>query len=115
MYLSDATDDVRVATEGLLADFLRELREVTIVQKRHEEQLKAKREATLTGPPRRTDTEKDKLPDITMDHPERAPFIPENDDVFESDPGTPEEKHSEQELRDAGGKQPFLLSISLPL
>ena len=49
------------------------------------------------------DREKEKLPEITMDHSERASFIPENDDVFESDPVTPEEKLVEPELRDIGG------------
>ncbi|KAI0720355.1 ARM repeat-containing protein [Cerioporus squamosus] len=102
-YLSDPTDDVRVATESLLADFLREIREVTIVQKRAEEQLKAKRENPLTEQPRRADTEKDKLPDITMDHDaERAPFLAENDDVFDNDLETPDEKQEEQEPRDTG-------------
>ena len=103
-YLSDPTDDVRVATEGLLADFLREIREVTIVQRRHEEQLRAKREATVTEASRRAEAEKDKLPDITMDHHERATFIPENDDVFDNDLDTPEDKQEDQELRDSGGK-----------
>ncbi|TFK94207.1 ARM repeat-containing protein [Polyporus arcularius HHB13444] len=102
-YLSDPTDDVRVATESLLADFLREIREVTLVQKRAEEQFKAKREATVTEQPRRTDAEKDKLPDITMDHDaERAPFLTENDDVFDNDLETPDEKQEEEEVRDTG-------------
>lgn len=93
-----------MATEGLLADFLREIREVTIVQRRHEEQLRAKREATVTEASRRAEAEKDKLPDITMDHHERATFIPENDDVFDNDLDTPEDKQEDQELRDSGGE-----------
>ncbi|OBZ70045.1 Protein VAC14 [Grifola frondosa] len=83
-YLSDPTDDVRVATENILADFLREIRDVTIVQRRHEEQLKNKRDfagADQSQQARRA--EGDKLPDITMAHSERAPFIPEHDDVFD--------------------------------
>ncbi|PIL37367.1 hypothetical protein GSI_01060 [Ganoderma sinense ZZ0214-1] len=105
-YLSDPTDDVRVATEGLLADFLREIREVTVVQRRHEEQLKAKREATVMEASRRAEAEKEKLPDITMEHHERASFIPENDDVFDNDLETPEEKQEDQELRDSGAWLP---------
>ncbi|EJF62368.1 ARM repeat-containing protein [Dichomitus squalens LYAD-421 SS1] len=105
-YLSDPTDDVRVATESLLADFLREIKEVTVVQKRHEDQLKAKREATITEASRRIEAEKEKLPDITMEHPERAPFISENDDVFDNDLETPDEKPEEQELRDTGAWVP---------
>ena len=105
-YLSDPTDDVRVATEGLLADFLREMRQVTMVQKRQEEQLKAKREATVTEASRRAELEKEKekLPDITMEHTERAPFINDiADEVFDNDVETPDDKQSEQELRDTGG------------
>ena len=88
----------------MLADFLREIREVTIVQRRHEEQLKAKREATVTEASRRAEAEKEKLPDITMEHHERAPFISENDEVFDNDLETPEDKQEEQELRDSGGE-----------
>lgn len=36
-YLSDPTEDVRVAAENQLAEFLREIREVTIVRKHREE------------------------------------------------------------------------------
>lgn len=105
-YLSDPTDDVRVATEGLLADFLREIKDVTAIQRRHEEQLKVKREATVTEASRRLEVEKEreKLPEITMDHPERATFISENDEVFDNDLETPDEKHPESELRDTGSK-----------
>ena len=37
-YLSDPTEDVRIAAENQLAEFLREIREVTIVRKHREEQ-----------------------------------------------------------------------------
>lgn len=36
-YLSDPTEDVRVATENLLADFVREIRDVSELRRRHEE------------------------------------------------------------------------------
>jgi vacuole morphology and inheritance protein 14 len=44
-YLSDPTEDVRVATENILADFLREIRNVTNVRKKLEEKAKAKQAA----------------------------------------------------------------------
>lgn len=103
-YLSDPTDDVKVATESLLADFLREIRDVTIVQRRYEEQQKAKREATVTEVTRRAETEKDRLPDITMDHPERETMFGENDEIFDNDLDTPDDKQSNPELRDPGGE-----------
>ncbi len=102
-YLSDPTDDVRVATEGLLADFLRELRVVTNVQKRQEEQAKARREATLAESYRRHEGEKERLPDITMDHPERGAFLTEHDDVFDNDLEHQEDRQEEQEVRETGG------------
>lgn len=36
-YLSDPTEDVRVATENLLADFLREIRDISEIRRRREE------------------------------------------------------------------------------
>ncbi|KAH9943223.1 ARM repeat-containing protein [Epithele typhae] len=110
-YLSDPTDDVRVATEGLLADFLREIKDVTQVQKRHQEILRSKQAAAAAASAaasetaRRLEFEEDKLPDITMDHPERATFIPENDEVFDNDLETPDEKH-DAELRETGAWAP---------
>ncbi|KAI0751034.1 ARM repeat-containing protein [Daedaleopsis nitida] len=101
-YLSDPTDDVRVATDHLLGNFLQEIKDVTMVQKQYQERLRAKRESNVAETPRRADMEKDKLPDITMEHPERASFIPENDEVFDNDLETPDDKESEQELRDVG-------------
>lgn len=44
-YLSDPTEDVKVATEGVLADFLHEIQEITLLQKRKEERARAAREA----------------------------------------------------------------------
>ncbi|KAF8260639.1 armadillo-type protein [Lactarius quietus] len=41
-YLSDPTEDVRIAAENLLAEFLREIREVTIVRKHREEQQRVR-------------------------------------------------------------------------
>ncbi|KAI0677307.1 ARM repeat-containing protein [Trametes maxima] len=103
-YLSDPTDDVRVATEGLLADFLREIRDVTVVQRRQEEQVRVKRETTVTESSRRVDGEK--LPEITMDHPERGAFIPEHDDVFDNDLENHDERHDEPDIRDIGAWVP---------
>ncbi|KAL7282584.1 ARM repeat-containing protein [Trametes coccinea BRFM310] len=93
-YLSDPTDDVRVATEGLLADFLREIREVTMVQKRQEEQMRARREATITQSSRLQDEEREKLPEITMEHPERDALTPDS------------EEPEQDEVRDTGAWVP---------
>ncbi|KAJ7167531.1 vacuolar protein 14 C-terminal Fig4p binding-domain-containing protein [Mycena filopes] len=72
-YLSDPTEDVRVATETLLADFVREIRDVSVVRKRAEEKAQSKRD----------DSSSDSLPDFSVDHSERSVFIAENDGDFE--------------------------------
>ncbi|KAI0920953.1 hypothetical protein AcW2_006075 [Taiwanofungus camphoratus] len=102
-YLSDPTEDVRVATENILADFLREIRDVTTVQRRNEEQLKLKREAAVEQN-RHAETEKERLPDITMANSERGTFIPEDDNgaFDDSSLASPDEKQSEHDGRDAG-------------
>ncbi|KAF9814389.1 hypothetical protein IEO21_05123 [Rhodonia placenta] len=99
-YLSDPTQDVRVATENLLADFLREICEVTAVQQRSEEQLKAKREAAAEQS-RRADPEKERSQDLSAPVTERGAFLPDNEHVLvdESPLASPDEK---QDGRDAG-------------
>jgi hypothetical protein len=42
-YLSDPTEEVTTAAENLLADFLREVREIAAVNKKRQERLEAKR------------------------------------------------------------------------
>ena len=95
-YLSDPTEDVRVATETLLAEFLREIKDVTLVRKRHEEQIKTKKSSDVTEQ-RRSETPLD-LPS------ERALFISENDGVdHDIDSASRDEFRSETDYRDSGG------------
>ncbi|KAG8824289.1 hypothetical protein FRC18_010555 [Serendipita sp. 400] len=42
-YLSDPTEEVRTAAENLLADFLREIRDIAVVEKKRQERLAARR------------------------------------------------------------------------
>ncbi|KAI5120665.1 hypothetical protein M0805_006954 [Coniferiporia weirii] len=99
-YLSDPTEDVRIATENLLADFLREMRSIAMVQKRTEDKAKLTREADAYEQGRRPD---DKLPDITMTHPERAAFLPEGEGFMQSHDG---ESASEVDVKDTGAYIP---------
>ena len=87
----------------MLADFLREVRDVTLLQKRHEAQAKVRREAELREEARRAENEREKLPDITMLHSERAMFVPENGD---EDGREKEWNDSEKEVdhRDTGSE-----------
>jgi hypothetical protein len=94
-----------VATETLLADFLREIRDVSAVRKRYEEQLKLKQERELTEPAIRQKHAGEILPDITVPHSERAAFIPENNTVSDhnGEPIPKEDHVSEVDYRDTGG------------
>lgn len=94
-----------MATENLLAAFLHEIREVTVVQRRFEEQMKARREAVLAEQTRRIEGEadKEKLPDSVTTHPESAASVPESEDAISEDNlETVEEKP--EDGRDAGGQ-----------
>ncbi len=72
-----------------------------MVQRYHEDQLKAKREAESELQTRRGDGDKEKLPDITMTTSERATFIPEHDDLSDDESTTPvDEKEKEVEPDD---------------
>ena len=91
----------------MLSEFLREIRDVTQVQKRHEEELRAAREEDNMEPLRRAEGDRDNLPDITMNHSEKATFIPvpEHPDSPFEDQDTPmEEKDLAYEERDIGSK-----------
>lgn len=106
-YLSDPTEDVRVATENLLADFLREVRDVAIVQRHRDDGAKMHRDLDQYEQNRRPEAERDKLPDITMIHPERAAFISEDDgklSVYDGDSIVKEDGTSEVDYRDTGGR-----------
>lgn len=76
------------------------------MRKRNEEAYKAKRAQEQSQPPRRPDTEKDNLPDITLSHPERAVFIQENDRPAPESDGerSVKSEHKETHHRDNGGE-----------
>jgi hypothetical protein len=89
-YLSDPTEDVRVATEAILADFLREIKDITFVSKRSEEQ--ARQEAGGRQ----------------QEHP---PYLaPEHEDGHQ-DAYYPDDGHYESEDRDLGGTIVFFSVI----
>ena len=103
--MADPTDDVRNATEQLLGDLLREVQEITMTQHNHERELKAKRDMDLDQHLRRTEGEREKLPDITMATSERVEFVPEYDEEsIDDEVHTPvEEREGDLDIRDAGG------------
>jgi vacuole morphology and inheritance protein 14 len=76
LYLSDPTEDVRIAAENQLAEFLREIREVTIVRKHREEQERlreAKPEETIRA---EVEQIRERLSDVSLSSdPERASVL----------------------------------------
>lgn len=104
-YLSDPTEDVRVATENLLADFLRELRDVTIVSQQLEQQGKLKTPAESI---RRGKVDGEKLPDLTLENAERALYMMENDEHDRSTQSSQfgiRDDGSDVDDQDLGGKK----------
>jgi vacuole morphology and inheritance protein 14 len=63
-YLSDPTEDVKIATETLLADFLREIRDVTAVTRRTQEDSKLKQSVESL---RRADDASEQLIDLSSE------------------------------------------------
>ncbi|KAF7301984.1 Heat repeat containing protein [Mycena indigotica] len=103
-YLSDPTEDVRVATETLLADFVREIREITVVRRRTEEKAKSQRD---TSSIRQSDHGgDDRLPDFSVDPSERAVFLPENDEPITYGEEVKEEVANDLDYRDTGAWVP---------
>lgn len=85
-----------------MADFLREIREISALRHRQEE-------ISESSEQRRVD---EKLPDITLSHSERALFIPE-DDVTHDHDGELSEQKSEKDNRGTGGGVVISLCIYL--
>ncbi|KAK2466024.1 hypothetical protein APHAL10511_001666 [Amanita phalloides] len=77
-YLSDPTEEVRAATENVLADFLRELREVTAVNRINEEQT---RNVSMPDSGKRSDVAQEKSEPEAL---EISVLITENDEKVDS-------------------------------
>ncbi|KAF5358988.1 hypothetical protein D9758_004832 [Tetrapyrgos nigripes] len=96
-YLSDPTEDVRVATEILLADFLRETRDVSTVTKKTEEQAKSKH----------PEQDEDSLHQFdSQDSEEPAAFLPDHEGQPYENHESKEDYASDIDLRDTGAWMP---------
>jgi vacuole morphology and inheritance protein 14 len=95
-YLSDPTPDVRIATENLLGDFLREIRSVSNVRKRRQEAAKEHRE----GEGKEGENENHDLSSDTVLPPEQTIDANHHDiNGYEK-----EDVHSDINYYDTGGK-----------
>jgi vacuole morphology and inheritance protein 14 len=74
-YLSDPTEDVRIAAENQLAEFLREIREVTIVRKHREEQERLREAKPEENNWAEAEAIKEHSSDIAISDTERATFL----------------------------------------
>jgi vacuole morphology and inheritance protein 14 len=97
---------VRIATENILADFLREIREVSIVRKRYEEQSKYGRESDSPETMRRADYDREKLLEVALSPSEGAVFLTDNEaDLTPEEESTYRDDHvSDKDYRDSGGE-----------
>ncbi|KAJ6515526.1 vacuolar protein 14 C-terminal Fig4p binding-domain-containing protein [Mycena sanguinolenta] len=105
-YLSDPTEDVRVATETLLADFVREIRDISAVRKRAEEQTRSKRDSASI---RHSDLGgDDRLEEFSVDHSERSAFIADNEDhlAYGDESALKDDAPSDIDYRDSGAWVP---------
>lgn len=115
-YLSDPTEDIRVATETLLADFLREIRDVSIVRRQLDGQAKTKTPAeSLSHIP--VEPTQEKPIDLTLENSERAVFIGDNDYQSNHDSEAIKEDFASSNLddRDTGGEANVLIRVRVRL
>ena len=97
-YLSDPTDDVKVATEILLADFLREIREICSLKTRIDDAKPQRRNEDGESP--RADA------DVPQEPSEQAIFLNEKDSQPFYDNEAKDDLTSEVDIRDTGGMCP---------
>jgi vacuole morphology and inheritance protein 14 len=105
-YLSDPTEDVRIAAENQLAEFLREIREVTVVRKHREEE-----ECLQEAKPEEnnwTEAEGTKEPssDIVISDPDRSTFNGSNPPLSSETEKQNEDPELNMNERNSGGMFP---------
>jgi vacuole morphology and inheritance protein 14 len=105
-YLSDPTEDVRIVAENLLAEFLREIREVTIVRKHREEQERLREPKPEENNWLEAEAIKERSSDIAIPDAERATSL--NGNLPPASSSETDKPNEEVELdlneRNAGGK-----------
>lgn len=79
-YLTDPTEDVKVATEGVLADFLHEIQDITILQKHKEEKARAAREVSNAQAGKGDDTKVTPVSEAENEQLSRGAFMPDGDE-----------------------------------
>lgn len=106
-YLSDPTEDVRVSTENLLAEFLQEVRDIAVAQKRREEKLRSQKDAQAAQERNgvRKESGEEQLPDITVVPTGRQAFIKGDDASIHDSEGDGSDVGDEMQDRDTGGRR----------
>jgi vacuole morphology and inheritance protein 14 len=102
-YLSDPTEDVKVATEGVLADFLHEIQEITLLQKRKEDKARAAREAASVIVDKPDDAKAALAPEAENEQLGRGAFMPDGDSKLTVDTTNQRAAPEVEAPHDSGG------------
>ncbi|KAF9021519.1 ARM repeat-containing protein [Hymenopellis radicata] len=103
-YLSDPLEDVRVATKTLLAEFLREIRDVSMVQRKPTESLYQFKRDSDKADSIRPSERSEKILDLAVEDAERAAFIVDHEErsSYDHESTLKEDHTSELDYRDTG-------------
>jgi vacuole morphology and inheritance protein 14 len=94
-YLADGNVDVRLATENVLAEFLREIKYIATVQEKHAETIRNQREAKLSR--KRENKQKTETSTVADDESAVESEVERDDDQDEGDDQGGEEQEWEGE------------------
>ncbi|KAF8915375.1 vacuolar protein 14 C-terminal Fig4p binding-domain-containing protein [Mucidula mucida] len=103
-YLSDPLEDVRVATKTLLAEFLREIRDVSVVQRKPTESIYQFKRDSDRADSIRPSERSEKILDLSVEDAERAAFIVDHEErsSYDHESTLKEDHTSEFDYRDTG-------------
>lgn len=104
-YLSDPLEDVRVATETLLAEFMREIRDVSNVQRKPTESLYRFKPNSEKADSVRQPDRSEKMLDMSVEDAEKAAFILDHDErsSYDQKATLKDDLASDIDYRDTGG------------
>src|SRR5258708_3173347 len=114
-YLSDPTEDVQVATENLMADFLREIRGIAISNRqRREKERKANEQNESSDGSRDVNLPNHDQSLSLSASPERGSFMPAFDgQIVLNDDEPIHSSHRTDDSRDGGALCSFVISSSV--
>jgi vacuole morphology and inheritance protein 14 len=106
-YLSDPTEDVRIAAENQLAEFLREIREVTVVRKHREEEERLREAKPEENIWTEAEGTKERSSDMATSDADRATFHSNNLPLSSETEKQNEDLQLDMNERNLGGMFPW--------